>query len=256
MLNVMMSRTSLSQSCATVQLLADSLIEKNILTSLQPGRPLLLITSGANFSAAELRLIAKSQLLITDGEIAMYQLPLSAFATNDTEVVKTFENKDVVLYWFPGYWSSQQTSSAVLKYFDTTVNLQNAKFIDQSKLKKPLLLDTVFNGYSNNDTLQVSLWVKIEPEKDALPLLEIEQLNNNKQEAYNELPFKWSNDVYENFVRVSGQFILKQKTNRVIFSLSQGGIYSNLIIRKNSEEIYVPSAKQGFYFNNIPVRMK
>jgi len=256
MLNVMMSRTSLSQSCATVQLLADSLIEKNILTSLQPDKPLLLITSGANFSATELRLITKAQLLITDGEIAMYKLPLSAFATNDTVVVNAFGNRDSVLYRFPGYWSNLQASSAVLKYFDTSATLQNASFIHQSKIKKPLLLDTVFNSYGDNDTLQVSLWIKIEPEKDALPLLEIEQLNNNKQEAYTELPFKWSNDVYGNFVRVSGQFILKQKTNRVKFTLSQGSIYGNLLIRKNREEIYILTAKQGFYLNNIPVQMK
>ena len=89
-----------------------------------------------------------------------------------------------------------------------------------------------------------------------MPLLEIEQISNNKQVAYTELPFKWSNDVYENFVLVSGTFVLKQTTNRVKFTLSQGSIYANLLIRKNREEIYIPTSKQGFYFNNIPVRLK
>ena len=256
MLNVMMSRTSLSQSCSTVQLLADSLIEKKMLASLKVDKPLLLITSGGNFSASELRLISKAQLLITDGEIAMYKLPLSAFAINDQEVTTAFQNKEANLYNFQHYWSNASTSTAVLKYFDTTATLSTAAFVNQSKLKKPVLLDTVFTGYADNDTVHVSLWIKIEPEKDALPLLEIEQLSNNKQVAYNELPFKWSNDVYENFVRVSGTFILKQKTNRVKFTLSQGSIYANLLIRKLGEETYISTTKPGFYFNNIPVRMK
>jgi hypothetical protein len=255
-MNVMMSRTSLSQSSATVQLLADSLIEKKLLHSFQPGKPLLLITSGLYFSAMELRLISKAEFLVTDGEIAMYKLPLSAFETNDSIAVNTFQNKETKLYRFKNYWSNQPTSFAVLKYFDTTATLTIAAFVNQSKIKKPILLDTVFHGYADNDTIHVSLWIKIEPEKDALPLLEIEQLSNNKQDAYTELPFKWSGDVYENLVRVSGTFFLKQKSNRVKFTLSQGSIFSNLLIRKNKEEIYIPSAKQGFYFNNIPVLMK
>ena len=256
LLNVMLSRTSLSQSSATVQLLADSLIEKKMLTSLNPNKPLLLITSGDHFSATELQLISKAQLLITDGEIAMYKLPLSAFVINDQKVITAFQNKEVNLYRFQHYWSNLSTSNAVLKYVDTTATLSSAAFIDQSKIKKPLLLDTVFTGYADNDTVHVSLWIKIEPEKDALPLLEIEQISNNKQVAYNELPFKWSNDVYGTFVRVSGTFILKQKTNRVKFTLSQGSIYANLLIRKNQEEVYIPTASRGFYFNNIPVRIK
>ncbi len=256
MLNVMLSRTSLSQSAASVQLLADSLLEKKLPQLLQPHKPLLLITQGVNFSAMELRLITKAEFLITDGEIAMYKLPLSAFETNDAEVVNTFQNKETKLYRFTNYWSNQPTSVAVLKYFDTAATLTNAAFVNQSKPKKPVLLDTVFHGYADNDTVHVSLWIKIEPEKDALPLLEIKQLSNNKQDAYTELPFKWSGDVYENMVRVSGTFILKQKSNRVKFTLSQGSIYSNLLIRKIKEEIYIPSAKQGFYFNNIPVQMK
>ena len=256
LLNVMLSRTSLSQSSATVQLLADSLIEKKMLTSLKTDKPLLLITSGDHFSATELQLISKAQLLITDGEIAMYKLPLSAFVINDQKVITAFQNKEVNLYRFQHYWSNLSTSNAVLKYVDTTATLSSAAFIDQSKIKKPLLLDTVFTGYADNDTVHVSLWIKIEPEKDALPLLEIEQLSTNKQVAYNELPFKWSNDVYGTFVRVSGTFILKQKTNRVKFTLSQGSIYANLLIRKNQEEVYIPTASRGFYFNNIPVRIK
>ncbi len=256
MLNVMLSRTSLSQSIATVQLLSDSLIEKKMLTSLKTDKPLLLITSGDHFSTTELQLISKAKLLITDGEIAMYKLPLSAFAINDQVVITTFRNKESNLYRFQHYWSNLSNSNAVLKYIDTSTTLSSAAFIDQSKMKKPVLLDTVFTGYADNDTVHVSLWIKMEPEKDALPLLEIEQISNNKQVAYTELPFKWSNDVYENFVLVSGTFVLKQTTNRVKFTLSQGSIFANLLIRKNREEIYIPTSKQGFYFNNIPVRMK
>lgn len=253
--NVMLSRTSLSQSSATVQLLSDSLIEKQLISKLPTQRPFLLITSGNQFSANELRLIQQAELLITDGEIAMYKLPLTAFDAPAAAARERYFNKKDQLYNYGLYQSTVDSSKAVLKFFDPSTAFSAASIINNSKVKKPLLLDTVLNGYSDNDTLHVSLWIQIEPEKDALPLLEIEQLHQNKQAAYTELPFKWATDVLANRVRVTGTFVLKQKSNRVRITLSEGSKYMNLLIKKPSEDIYVPAGSNAVYFNNIPLKL-
>lgn len=253
---VMLSRTSLLQSSLSMQLTGDTLLSKDLVAYLKPGKPLLVLTYGTQLLPSEQFLLQKAKLLVSDGEVSFYELGLDAFNKKDSEVIQLFQNKEALLQLHKNYWSNTDTSIAVLKYFDTTHTLSTASFVNESKVKQPMLLDTTLLGYKSGDTLNISLWIKIEPEKDALPILNIEEFNHGERINFNELPFKWSGDVYQNMVRVSKDIILKQNTSRIKLTLHQGSIFTNLLIRRKAETIFIPVKSGGFYYNNLPVDLK
>ncbi len=254
-LNVMLSRTSLSQSCLQMQLTGDTLLKKELLSSLHPQQPLLLITSkNSVLSASEQSLVNQSRFLATDGEVTFYETPVSAFEQRTAVVKEQFRNRGQQLHLQPGYYTSAPAEVAILKYFDSTRNLADWAMINRSTSKRPLLLDTILYNHNAGDTLSVSLWLEIEPEKDELPVLLLSERYKGKEVGSAQFPSKVSRDVVGRRIRVSGDYIVQQPGSRLIVSLHTGSLYSNLLIRKKGVNVFAVAGKNEFLFNNLPVK--
>lgn len=256
-LNVMLSRSSLSQSCLQMQLTGDTLLKKELLSYLDPEKPLLLITNkNGLLSPAEQALVNQSRMLTTDGEVTFYELPVQAFGARTTVVKEQFQNRAQQLYAQAGYFTNTPNESALLKYVDSSRQLVEASFVNQSSYRQPLLLDTILYNRKAGDTLNISLWVEIEPEKDELPVLLLRERYKGKDVGSAQFPSKISRDVVGQRIRISGDYVLQESNSRLILSLHMGSRYTNLLIRKKGVNVFVQVGNAGFLFNNLPVDLK
>lgn len=238
--NVMMSRTSLQQSCNVLQLLSDSLIEKPI-TQRFTKKPLLLITSGTSFSDQENVLIQKAQLLKDAGDTKLYLLPVEAFAVKTAEVKQRY--------------ATVQTDTAIVlqKFFS---NEQQPLTTFQSTTgDQTTLFDGTLPGIYSTDTLELSVWVKIDLQQESLPVLQFQRSKQDgtvlQQEDYF---FKLQTNVYRQCVLLKQQIVVAAN-DRFTLRLSGKGSFSNLLIRKKGADVFQPIKGFGFYFNNIPVKL-
>ncbi|MEJ8817992.1 hypothetical protein [Lacibacter sp. H407] len=255
MVNVVMSRTSLAQSCDVMQLLSDSLIDKKILKHFN-NKPLLLITSGTVFSEQEAQLIAKAQLLSKVDETAIYLLPVSAFQSDKNLVRQRFQEKQINLVEHSGYWSTLDSSSVQLLHSGSSKQ-PLAAFKSTAANENTMLFEGRLNNCSAGDTIEFSIWAKIVPANETLPFILFERKNKNGAVEQNEtILFKEQTTIYEGCVMLKRQFILQEADDIISLRLAGKGLYSNLLIRKKQEDVFQEIPGFGFYFNNIPVKEK
>jgi hypothetical protein len=256
-LNVMLSRTSLSQSCLQMQLTGDTVLEKELVSLLDPAKPILLITPvNGTLSTAERSLVQQSRQLCTDGEVIFYELPVAAFHSKTAAIKEQYRNKEGQLYQQPGYYTSLPNGTALLKYTDTAQAFSQATLLNQSNERQPLLLDTVMNRFNAGDTLHISLWLEIESEKDEVPVLLLRERHKGRDVGTAQFPSKTSRDVTGRRIRVSGEYVLHQSNSRLILSLHMGSRFSHLLIRRKDVNVFVSAGKEGFLYNNLPIPWK
>ncbi len=249
MMNVMMSRTSIQQSCDAVQLLSDSLIEKKLLTRL-PGDPVLVMAVTSKLSEKEKLLIKKGKLLITTGEFSLYELIPASLKTNIAATKMQAERMSRNFQHHTGFRSSDSLSVATVLFLDTTGGIMQSK----AGVHFNAAANILFEGpsyYQPGDTINLSLWVKIDPLAESLPIVICTQLDSTGNAvSSSELLFKKSNDVYNKHVLATGNYVIAANTKIIRVLMYKPGTVFNIVIRKKAEQIYIPSGK-SFYYNNI-----
>lgn len=85
-----LSRTSITQSLALVQLLSNALLPKTILGQLPSTKPLLIVATHEKQEPAERALLAQAHLLFDSPGLALYELPLTAFASTGPAAAARF----------------------------------------------------------------------------------------------------------------------------------------------------------------------
>lgn len=253
MINVMMSRISLQQSCDVIQLLSDSLIEKKILTRLNQ-KPFLLITSGTDFSHNEQILISKATLLKENTNQKIYLLPMNVFEANQNSVIELFNQRQLKLKNHKDYWSSIDSSTVYFNYFSNNTKPLST-FISNEENK--LLFENKLKGVKMNDTMELSLWVKVDPFSESLPFIHYENRTNTGSIQQSEnFSFKTQTNVYEGCVLLKQQNIIKNPDDLLSIRITGRCSYANLLIRNKREDVYQEIPGFGFYVNNIPVKSK
>lgn len=86
----MLSRTSTSQSLALVQLLSNPLLPKALLEQLPSAKPFLIVATHEVREPTELALLAQAHLLFDSPSLALYELPLTAFASTGPAAAARF----------------------------------------------------------------------------------------------------------------------------------------------------------------------
>jgi hypothetical protein len=249
LMNVMMSRTSLQQSCDAVQLFSDSLIQKNIIHGLADS-PLLVLTVQQNLNEQEKLFLNKAILLISDGDFALYEIKPSAMQGNRTIAKEKLWQAKNSFVQHKGYLSSEITSGAVLLFADTGAAIMNGNTGKDFQQYENELYNGMMN-YAPGDTINMSLWIKADPLAESLPIIRCIQLDAaGRETGIFEIAAKFSANVYRQQVLASGNFICMENTKRIKIMMYGPGIIFNLLIRKNGEQVYFQSGK-SFYFNNI-----
>ncbi len=80
LLTIAMSRSSVGNTMALIQLLSSDMVKKDLLTRLPNQKPFLVLVVGAPFTAAEQRIVSLSRKLTTKGSVTLYELPIANLA--------------------------------------------------------------------------------------------------------------------------------------------------------------------------------
>ena len=77
-----MARTSLEQNLQRIQVFSSALVEKELLKELPSDKPLLLLVTPDPLTLAEQHLVSLAHKLASTPEVTLYELPVTAFASN------------------------------------------------------------------------------------------------------------------------------------------------------------------------------
>lgn len=236
-------KTSLSQTIRSIQLLSHPYIQKEMMKDLEDDRSFLLMTVGNDLKLDEKRLIEKSRLLIQQGNISLYDLPITAFQQ-----------------YLPNIDSLQKKYS-IKKFEDIEVSAANYKsfiwknFIDKQLSDKSNLLAHYHIPTSIKDSIEVSIWIKIIQDNAGFPLLFVDAYNKNNQivQRFNIDPKK-STDIVQQYVRAS--ILIPNEASFHSLKVNMSGkdqIISSLMIKPQHQMIWVKDHLQNEYINNYPV---
>ena len=238
-LNVMMSRTSLSQSLKNLQLLGSDYIEKPILKDLN-AKSLLLITKGEVTLEQEKRLIDAANQLWASGDTAVYHLPIDVFGDRMNEFKAEYKTlEDELIEIKPGVFAKEQTPNVVSFSFDDQFSEET--FLGDGAFSLEQLPDTI--GFSlpiltPDLVYEISFWVHLDHTLMGVPSAEMHVSGQGRNEV---IPFSIheENDIYGNWLRMSSTF--KQTDSEDEYHLifkNLPGTIDEVMVRPDSVDIY------------------
>lgn len=239
-----LSRTSLSQTERSIQLLSHPFIEKELLKDIRDDRSFLLITVGNSFAEDEKRLIEQSRFLLKEGEVALYDLPLSAFAQkipnlDSLKKVNKIRLSDGI------QTSSSRYNNFVWKNFNGTHLTSSVN----------LLSNYIIPRQTGDQSIEVSLWLNAFLDYVGFPVLYADVLNNRKEiiRRYHCNPQE-STDIKGNQVRAS-IIIPPSEQNHTIRVTIKGAEQSlnSFMIKPLHQMIWLKDGAGNEYLNNYPL---
>ncbi len=252
-----LGRTSVDQASKLVQLISDSLMDKELLHSISSDKPFLVVTSGEEHTPYEKYLLDKATFIDKRGPYSMYALPLTAFITSYDHVRKVYEDKGQSLVLQDGkYYTTQVDSSVVIKDF-TTGQLFTSGGIASSG--SPVEL---FNGKlkaaADSTLYDASVWVKIFMSSYASPDMHVMQINEAGDTVSNQyVQAKSSPDIEDGWSRIHLSFMLTERENRVQIALTCDDSISacRFMIRPPETDVYYVLGNDGsFVVNNYFIK--
>ena len=243
-----MSRTSQAQGLAAAQLLAAPELPKTILHDFPSQRPLLLLVTDEPLSAAEQRLVSLSQLLLHDGSVSLYSLPLSALeaapyrqAALAAAASAPPRPADIVRRTWP------VAGAAPTPLGGGSWRTENQAPLFAGPI--PQAQDTAH--------YEVSVWVRAVG-MGTLPALRVRELDGQTGQvvAEQEALVKLSPEVYRGWLRTATvPFRLQQPTNRLEVVM-EGPEFevAHLLIRPAYADVYDQPTPGRPFKNNLPLR--
>lgn len=240
-----LNRTSISQTIHLIQLMSDPLIHKDVIKDMKDDRSLLLVTVGDKFEEDEKRIIQHARLIMKNGTISLYDLPLSAFKQevpniDSIKIANGIRKMDGIEV------SSPKDQNILWKNFQK-IKLNN---------KKHLLSQFELKDIPKNESTEVSLWVNILQDHAGFPILYVDVLNRNQQviKSY-ECDPKYSTDVMQQKVRAK-IIIPYSEDNHSIKVRMEGKEQSlnSLLIRPLLHDVWIKDVDGQEYLNNFPLK--
>ena len=238
-----LNRTSIHQTINLIQLLSDPLIPKEVIKDLKDDRSFLLVTVGNQFEEDEKRIIQQSRLILKNGDVTLYDLPLSAFKQQipNIDSLKAINGVRKI----NGLNLSSSNNNILWKNFQG-LNLKN---------KKHLLSLFDINNFPKNESIEVSLWINILQNHAAFPILYVDVLNENQQiiDSY-ECDPKISTDVIQQQVRAKIIVPYSAQNHRLRIRMEgKEQSLNSLLIRPLHQAVWIKDKDGKEYFNNFPL---
>ncbi len=256
----LMSRTSLQQSVNLTQILANELIEKQVLKDYPNDKPLLvLVYKKEDLQADEKVIVEKAKLLVEKDKTSLYELEIAALRKAEQATIRK------------RYQAARDTTKGQNIYVaDTTIIPQNTfRFFDNfSSTQLPQDLGTHFievpkgpleiiNESLENapkGTYRASFWVEANLKSAGLPFTHYYQYDaDGKEVEHREIDTKSQTNYYKKWVRLEIEFELKDPNNRIRIFLDGNGIkVASLVIMPTNTEWFIPLSQDGsrFIYNN------
>jgi hypothetical protein len=238
LVNVMLSRTSLAQTCNSIQLLSDSSIHKKIIAAMNQ-KPLLVLAFGNQFTNAEKQLLQKAQKLYDAEGIGFYQLVPSRL--NSQQNANTQQLDSLAATTKSAYY--------IQKFFNYQTPW-NGQLVVQTQ-KESIIAKESLAGFASNDTLELGLWVKIDNHLDALPVLEYQLLDSNQQLLKTEqIGFKAQQQILDGMVLLQQSIVLPQSNSTLTVKLINPCSYTNFLLKVQQAKLVFPLLQKGNYYQN------
>lgn len=238
-----LNRTSIAQTVNLIQLMSHPLIQKEVLSELHDERSLLLVTVGDKFEEDELRIIQKSRLIIKNGNVSLYDLPLIAFKQEIPNIdsikaangIRKMDGIEV---------SSPKDHNILWKNFDK-VKMNN---------KKHLLGQFDLKNIAKNQSMEISLWINISQDHAAFPILYVDVLNQKQEvvQSYECNP-SFSTDVIQQQVRAKIVVPYSEKNYSLKVRI-EGKDQSlvTLLVKPLLQDVWIKDVNGKEYLNNYP----
>ncbi len=229
-----MSRTSLSVTEKTAQLVSHVLIRRDILQEMDPHKKLLILCSNDSLSGEEQRLLAAADLVYESAEYRLYS-----------------STAEMIGWLYDGFHAAAdsmeaQNNGSYLRLGSPRSDqaLWNAECYEMKPMHH--LFDTIFN---DDEPRVLSYWVKVDPKTELLPTRTYAVDGVTLLEGgINHRP-----DLLDGWLFVSEELKVKAGKKHEYFVRKRGGVIGRIQLRKASEDIRHNAGELRF-LNNIPLR--
>ncbi|HSI91160.1 MAG TPA: hypothetical protein VK927_08585 [Adhaeribacter sp.] len=254
----LMSRTSVSHTMQLQQLLSSPLIDKEVLKKFPNRKPLLLLVTRDELTAAEQRLVSKGTKLFENERVALYELPLEKLASERQDAVSEFQKKQPELKAGNGMLTAGKTANIVYQSFDNktpekgfhqagaiTLNKGNITFFEQPM---PSGADTT--------VYEASVWINAK-NKFGLPVFQYKQFTPTAELVeQKDIFLSKTTEIFKDWVRASVTFRLQHPDNKLVFSFeAEDLIADDLLIRPLNQDVYFYTDKgKRLVLNNYPLQ--
>lgn len=248
-----MSRTSVSQSGQLIQILSGDLIEKTVLDHYPNRKPILILhEKGAPITPEETQLMTKAIRITPDDRFALYKLELDSLESlRWDEVINRFDKeKDSVLVQSDNLWMSGQKWTYFEGFDENGLSGFGQEYLTGTKTE-PLF---VFNDtIPSDDSMEFSIWIKVDPAVSGFPALFYREYNHAKEQIdYQQLPIMFGQTVYKDWLYTSYIFKPRASGNWIQFWLRDNTpVVESMLIRPTDTDIFLPLPDHGLMFNNF-----
>ncbi len=263
MIGANLSRTSISQTLNTLQILSSPYLSKRILEDFgEDKRPILILWSGEDLGREERLLLKKASFLVEGNGVKLYELSLDAFSTQLGWLKKYFDKDIGKFVNREGYYTKDSTTFFVHKnYPETSVSKPIPGWHDEAGLYTQdsiVLYDGLWGGTIEKSDIEASVWVRANPDHFNYPTLYFYHYNPEGKLVKKKV------SAAGQMVETDGEWMRVNATNIVRFgdrvSLVLMGDqieFDHFLIRPKNRDIFYGLKKDGsFIFNNYFVPSK
>jgi|GEM_PF-5553879 len=263
LIDIEMSRTSMSQTDLNLQLMSSPLLGKEIIQYFHSSKPLLLITQGNQvFNESESAIIRHGEYLgrayIFPDSLSFYKLPISAFEDSGKFVSGRFDQMMAHMLSHPGYHSSDTADAIIFNGFDGAgaehhLAGTGALYLES---RDTVLFEGRLPAAKDSGLYEFSIWNYGDHRVNLYPAYVLRIFDSRSAEmAKYEMQGYKSLDVYKGWIRTNVRFILPYKGCRVRIEASgKYATYDEMMIRPMNGDILTQSMdKNLFMYNNYPI---
>lgn len=239
-MGVMLSRTSLSQTYKSLELVTEPVSNFRFTTDLTNKKPLLLMVENCNdLTASERNLVSHSQLLWQGPKFTLYQLPIAQLDSISMRGEQKFNSEMHAIY------SGTADSTQVLFYTGFESNPYDGAFDGSGAFSGEIknwnrVVDEKIQNGQPGDTCEILFWVKgYETDLFARSIMEFVQKTGDETVDYKYDQFQhFYCSLKGDWMRIRIPFVLKSDHDQLMLSIRNADlkqfqlVVDDVVIRK------------------------
>lgn len=249
-------RLSFTQALSSIQMLADSCIQKTRLKDMN-NKPLLLVCTKERMSKQEAWLQSKGKVFWEDKYITLSTLPLSVFHDSYKSWREDVENKKANLRGTGNILTDSDTKSII--YIDFEKNYSMIKFNGKGAFYKRRgeaeLLNEVLDTSWQPGMYEISFWMYVDSRKYDMPKATV-KISDTEGETIKEIRLNTRevHNIYNHWIRVSETIGLKPGFKLQLWVKGDYISIDDILVKPVDSDVIVKISDTLELFNNFPYR--
>ncbi len=252
LINAMLSRIPLSSSTSITQMVSHPLIEKKAIRELDPSRKILILRGGKSpLKVGEMAFIDQADTLYESKEFSLYEMQFP------NEKLETEINQAKQYY----LQNLQKKTSSPVYYLGYNGMSSQESFYGSGSKELQTGQQSVAEFYLDQkihpDSLEFSVWVKLDNRKYGLPIWQIQQIDSStKVIDHQTIETRKSHEIQHGWIRASSLIFIKSDAQRIRIQANNNQKFTidELMIRNPKDSILFDSDLSPYIsFNNYLV---